>query len=101
MNTKMVVVLIIAISFALGSYVLYAGCGACGGGGSACGIVGSDAEAGTALQGVTNSVCPVLGEAVSADTKYTAVYGGRKIGFCCAGCVKKFTQNPEKYIGNI
>ena len=28
-------------------------------------------------------------------------YQGKKIGFCCPGCEKKFTKDPEKYMKNL
>ena len=36
-----------------------------------------------------NTVCPVQ-PADAADQSVTADYKGKKIAFCCAGCVKKF-----------
>jgi len=28
-------------------------------------------------------------------------YKGKKVYFCCAGCVKKFKANPEKYLDKL
>ena len=43
--------------------------------------------------------CPVMGEpidfSVSAATKDGPVF------FCCAGCIKKFEANPEKYASDV
>jgi YHS domain-containing protein len=40
--------------------------------------------------------CPVMGEAASKDVN--TVVDGVKYYFCCAGCIKKFEKNPEKYL---
>jgi len=50
---------------------------------------------------VINRVCPITGSKVDEDTPYKAVYKGKTIGFCCAGCIKAFEKSPEKYIEKI
>jgi len=40
--------------------------------------------------------CPILGEAV--DKSVYADYKGKRVYFCCAGCIEKFKQDPEKII---
>lgn len=78
--------LLVAIAIALYLGVSYAQCSMSGG------------EAKTAAKGeVCNTTCPVMGGKVSKDTPYKAEYNGKTIGFCCAGCVKAFKENPEKY----
>ncbi len=47
-----------------------------------------------------NKVCPVMGEEVDADAP-TTVYKGKVIGFCCAGCEKKFAKDPERYMKKL
>jgi len=42
-----------------------------------------------ASMGVVNSKCPVM-PAHAAGTKTTADYNGKKVGFCCPGCVPKW-----------
>ncbi len=42
-----------------------------------------------------NSVCPVSGKPV--DPKYSVVFEGRVIGFCCPNCPKEFWANPEQF----
>ena len=44
-----------------------------------------------------NSTCPVMEGKVDKDTPYKAAYGGKTIGFCCAGCVDAFKADPSKY----
>lgn len=43
-----------------------------------------------------NSVCIVSGEEV--DNDITAEYNGKTYAFCCKRCLKKFNNDPEKYI---
>jgi YHS domain-containing protein len=50
---------------------------------------------------VSNAVCPVDGNQVSVTTSEQTTYGGRKIGFCSAGCKQKFMANPNNYSGNL
>ncbi|MFH1943864.1 MAG: YHS domain-containing protein [bacterium] len=40
--------------------------------------------------------CPVMGSPVNKEV-YTD-YNGKRVYFCCAGCDKKFRQDPEKYM---
>ncbi len=40
--------------------------------------------------------CPVMGEKI--DRKVYADYGGRRIYFCCQGCIDKFNRDPQKYV---
>ncbi|MFC1709024.1 YHS domain-containing protein [Candidatus Omnitrophota bacterium] len=50
---------------------------------------------------VINHTCPVMGGEVGKDTEYTVEYDGKVIGLCCAGCVEKFNEDPEKYIQEL
>jgi len=90
---------ILVISALIGAGILvsalaYAGCSSCGAGGGA-------KAAQSAEKGVINTACPVLGEPVAADTKYTADYKGKTVGFCCESCKSKFEAEPEKYSANL
>ena len=49
---------------------------------------------GAALKPV-NATCPVSGEPV--NPKYTVVFEGRVVGFCCPNCPGKFWANPQEY----
>ncbi|MFP4058557.1 MAG: YHS domain-containing protein [Candidatus Brocadiia bacterium] len=40
--------------------------------------------------------CPVMGNAIDKDIY--ADHGGKRVYFCCAACVDKFEEEPEKYI---
>jgi len=49
---------------------------------------------------ISNTKCPVSGDAVDPKVK-TVAYQGKTIGFCCEDCVEPFKKNPEKYAKNI
>lgn len=40
--------------------------------------------------------CPVMEGLI--DKKYSAEFAGKRVYFCCPGCVHEFKRNPEKYI---
>ena len=40
-------------------------------------------------------LCPVMGEPL--DGKSSAVVEGKKVEFCCKGCIRKFAREPGKY----
>lgn len=42
-------------------------------------------------------MCPVMQDQ-PAKEKFFADYQGKRYNFCCNRCVKKFKQNPEKYV---
>ncbi len=50
---------------------------------------------------VVNEICPIMEGEVGKDTAYKVEYDGKVIGFCCAGCVDKFNEDPEKYIQEL
>ena len=43
--------------------------------------------------------CPVMGGDI--DKEVFTDYKGRRVYFCCAGCEKKFAEDPEKYLEKI
>lgn len=45
----------------------------------------------------TNTVCPVLGEKVTAKSPIVVVRG-QEYRICCAGCDKKLAANPDQYL---
>ena len=47
-----------------------------------------------------NSVCPITGEKVDPNV-HRVDYKGKKIGFCCSGCDRDFSANPEKALKNL
>ena len=49
---------------------------------------------------IVNTICPVMNEEV--DPKVTTVsYKGKVYGFCCKSCIKKFANDPEKYLKKL
>jgi YHS domain-containing protein len=40
--------------------------------------------------------CPVLGNKI--DRNVFVDYQGKRIYFCCAGCIDKFNKDPEGYL---
>ena len=62
---------------------------------------GSFASGHKAKGEIVNDTCPVMGGKVDKDTPYATVYKGKKIGFCCSGCVGKFNENPKAYMKKL
>ncbi len=52
------------------------------------------------MQGIgyaeSQSKCPVLGGKI--DQKVYADYQGKRVYFCCSGCIREFKKDPEKYL---
>jgi YHS domain-containing protein len=52
------------------------------------------------LVGIANAAsqtkCPVMGGKID-DKAYTD-YNGKRIYFCCPGCISEFKKDPEKYV---
>ncbi|GEM_PF-766419 len=46
---------------------------------------------------ISNELCPVMGKKV-VNSVTTVTYRGKVYGFCCKPCIKKFADNPEKYL---
>lgn len=45
----------------------------------------------------TQDTCPMM-DGQKIDKKYFADYQGKRVYFCCPGCVAAFNQNPEKIV---
>jgi YHS domain-containing protein len=44
------------------------------------------------------AVDPICGMTVdSSETPFKSEYQGRRVYFCCAGCMKTFERNPAAY----
>jgi YHS domain-containing protein len=46
-----------------------------------------------------NSICPVSGEDV--DGEITHVHEGKIYALCCKSCLKKFKNDPDKYVSRL
>ncbi len=44
----------------------------------------------------SQSKCPVLSGKI--DPKFYTDYQGKRIYFCCSGCIDEFKKDPEKYL---
>ncbi|MFC1453940.1 YHS domain-containing protein [Verrucomicrobiota bacterium] len=47
----------------------------------------------------TQTTCPVMGGKI--DKKIYADYNGKRVYFCCAGCIQQFKSDPEKYLKKL
>lgn len=51
---------------------------------------------------IGNKICPVSGEKIGGTMEpATYEYQGKIYNFCCAGCVPKFKNNPDKYLKKV
>lgn len=48
---------------------------------------------------IAQKTCPVMGGAIKKDV-YTD-HKGRRVYFCCAGCIDAFKKDPDKYLAKI
>ncbi len=59
----------------------------------------SEAPSGEEFQPI-NQTCPVTPEE-SVDPRFTTVYQGQLVGFCCRRCLTKFNASPGAYLANL
>lgn len=45
------------------------------------------------------TLCPIMGKAINKDVFVD--HKGKRIYFCCAGCIDKFNENPDKYLKSM
>ncbi len=45
------------------------------------------------------TICPVMGNNINKEI--FVEYEGKKVYFCCPGCIDEFNKNPEKYLVNL
>ncbi len=50
-------------------------------------------------KGNPQTTCPVMGGKI--DKKVFLDYQGKRIYFCCTGCVDDFKKNPEQYLKKL
>ena len=48
-----------------------------------------------------NKFCPVENENAVDATVAMSTYKGKKVGFCCEDCIKKFEQDPDAYAAKM
>jgi YHS domain-containing protein len=93
MKMKKIFILSIVAAF-LFSFALmsYSHCGSC--------EKGKKAEHHMNKMAEGNQVeCPVMGGKI--DKKVFKDYNGKRIYFCCEGCIEKFKADPEKYLKQL
>ncbi|MBL0312580.1 MAG: TRASH domain-containing protein [Holophagaceae bacterium] len=56
------------------------------------------ALAGPATAAPTNTICPVLGNAVTPGKSPIVTVRGRQYYICCPGCDAKLIKNPDQYL---
>jgi len=44
--------------------------------------------------------CPIM-EGMAIDKKVYTEYKGKKVYFCCAGCINTFKEDPNKYLSKL
>ena len=47
----------------------------------------------------TKTTCPVMGGTINEEIY--ADYEGKRIYFCCEGCIPEFQKDPEKYMKKL
>ena len=52
-----------------------------------------------AVESLTSERDPVCGMQVALDTERRQEYRGQRYGFCSEGCLERFRQDPERYLG--
>lgn len=57
------------------------------------------APANVASVATMQTICPAMGNPIDKNV-YTE-YKGKKVYFCCKGCVAKFEADPEKYLAKL
>ena len=53
-------------------------------------------QAVAAAEAIEQTTCPIMGNPINKEL--FVEYKGKKVYFCCAGCIDKFKEDPEKYI---
>lgn len=51
------------------------------------------------VQSVEQTTCPVMG--LDIDRSVYTEYKGKKVYFCCPGCIDKFNADPSSYIAKL
>jgi YHS domain-containing protein len=48
--------------------------------------------------------CPIMGGTIDKEVftdHYAGTDSGKRVYFCCPGCISKFKENPEKHIQKL
>ena len=52
-----------------------------------------------AKSGTEQTICPVMGNPINKDV--FVEYEGKKVYFCCPGCIDTFQKDPQKYLSQL
>ncbi len=74
------------------SMIALTGCGRCCGRAKSCNVT-------CEIESKQQILCPVKG--MNIDKKFLSDYKGKRVYFCCEGCVENFEKDPEKYMRNM
>jgi len=98
MNMKKIMLVAFVVALILVASIVAINANAQGGAGEA--VAKDQGKSVDAAKGAKPQVqCPVMKGKI--DRKFYADYKGKRIYFCCAGCIKAFNKNPEKYMKNL
>ncbi len=50
-------------------------------------------------EGTEQTLCPIMGNPI--DKTVFTEYQGKKVYFCCPGCIDEFNKDPEKYVPQL
>ena len=53
-----------------------------------------------AQETILQKTCPIM-KGGAIDKKVFTEYNGKKVYFCCPGCIDRFKAEPEKYIAQL
>ena len=59
-----------------------------------------DHDVSTKGQQAVQTNCPVM-EAMAIDKSVYTEHQGKKVYFCCAGCINTFKENPQQYLSKL
>lgn len=48
---------------------------------------------------IVQKICPVRGESIAPAV--STDYNGRRIYFCCKGCIEQFEKDPSRFLGKL
>lgn len=64
--------------------------------GVALGLLGFSFNMPQIARAASQTTCPVMGAKI--DKNIFADYNGKRVYFCCTGCLAEFKKDPEKYL---
>lgn len=62
-------------------------------------MVGCMSSKGNVVEPTPQTTCPVMGGKINEGAY--ADYEGKRVYFCCRGCISKFQKDPAKYVKKL